>query len=82
VELHCEQPARGFVELAVQRFQVLRKQGGFKKLPATGELIAWVRVLQRMGYDAARLRAVETRELPALETLLKTREDLRRAQGD
>jgi MoxR-like ATPase len=54
VDLHCGAPARSFVSLAVRRFLELRATPGLAKTPATGELIAWVRVLQRIGSTSAR----------------------------
>jgi MoxR-like ATPase len=77
VELHCAAPARSFVALAVRRFLELRAVDGLVKTPATGELIAWVRVLQHMGIDEARLAAAPLGQLPALEVLVKMVDDLR-----
>jgi MoxR-like ATPase len=77
VDLHCGAPARSFISLAVRRFLELRATDGLVKLPATGELIAWVRVLRRMGVEEAHLAALPLGKLPALETLLKMIDDLR-----
>ena len=77
VSLHCGAPADSFAALAVRRFLELRATAGLVKTPATGELIAWVRVLQRIGIDEARLAALPLGELPALETLIKMLDDLR-----
>jgi MoxR-like ATPase len=77
VELHCGAPAKSFAALAVRRFLELRATDGLVKAPATGELIAWVRVLQRIGIDETRLAALPLGELPALETLIKMIDDLR-----
>jgi MoxR-like ATPase len=77
VELHCGAPARSFAALAVQRFLELRNIDGLIKAPATGELIAWVRVLQRIGIDEAKLATLPLGELPALEALIKMIDDLR-----
>jgi MoxR-like ATPase len=41
--------APSFVKLAVERFLELRGVEGLQKAPATGELVAWTRVLVRMG---------------------------------
>jgi MoxR-like ATPase len=76
VDLHCGAPAKSFAALAVQRFLELRAIDGLVKTPATGELIAWVRVLQRMGIGEAQLAAMPVGELPALETLIKMLDDL------
>ncbi|HEY0991662.1 MAG TPA: MoxR family ATPase [Kofleriaceae bacterium] len=77
VELHCGAPARSFAAAAVRRFLELRAVPGLVKTPATGELIAWVRVLQRLGIDETRLAELPIGELPALETLVKMIDDLR-----
>lgn len=77
VDLHCGAPAKSFAALAVRRFLELRATDGLVKTPATGELIAWVRVLQRMGIDESQLAATPIGELPALETLIKMIDDLR-----
>jgi MoxR-like ATPase len=77
VHLHCDPPSKSFTAMAVQRFLELRAAPGLVKTPATGELIAWVRVLQRIGIDEARLAALPLAELPALETLIKMIDDLR-----
>lgn len=77
VALHCGAPSRTFAALAVRRFLELRAVEGLVKTPATGELIAWVRVLQRIGIDEARLAALPLGGLPALETLIKLVDDLR-----
>jgi MoxR-like ATPase len=77
VELHCSQPVRTFVALAVRRFLELRAIPGLVKTPATGELIAWVRVLRHIGIDERALEIPPPGELPALETLIKMVDDLR-----
>ena len=77
VELHCGEPTPSFVALAVRRFLELRTTPGLVKTPATGELIAWVRVLQRIGIEEAQLYHARLGELPALEALIKMIDDLR-----
>jgi MoxR-like ATPase len=77
VELHCGPPARTLAAFAVRRFLELRAMPGLVKPPATGELIAWVRVLQRIGVDERVLERSGPRGLPALETLIKMVDDLR-----
>ena len=77
VDLHCGAPSRSFIVLAVRRFLELRATAGLVKTPATGELIAWVRVLQRIGIDEATLDRTPLGDLPALETLIKMIDDLR-----
>lgn len=78
VELHCEPPSRSFVEMAVERFLELRAIDGMVKPPATGELVAWVRVLGHMGADEDSLAAARPlADLPALESLVKMLDDRR-----
>ncbi len=81
VTLHCAPPSRGFVELCVRRFLELRAVNGLAKPPTTGELIAWVRVLQRMGVAPWVLEAATCGTLPALEVLIKMIDDLRLVRG-
>ena len=77
VELHTKElePPRAFIELAVRRFLEMRSIERMAKLPATSELVGWVRVLRRMGVDEAKLKSASLDALPALETLVKTLED-------
>lgn len=77
VALHCDRPGQGFVGLCVRRFLELRAVDGLVKPPATGELIAWVRVLERMGVEQAALEVATSGALPALEVLIKMIDDLR-----
>ncbi len=77
VELHCGVPSSAFAAVAVRRFLELRATENLVKVPATGELIAWVRVLQRMGIDEKDLNTTPKTALPALETLIKMVDDLR-----
>jgi MoxR-like ATPase len=81
VALHCDRPSQGFVELCVRRFLELRAIDGLTKPPATGELIAWVRVLQRMGVEPQILDAATSETLPALEVLIKMIDDHRLVRG-
>jgi MoxR-like ATPase len=81
VALHCPQPSKMFVGLCVRRFLELRDIEGLVKPPATSELIAWVRVLHRIGIDPERLESATLGELPAIETLIKMVDDLRTVRG-
>jgi len=81
LELHCGAPSNSFAALAVRRFLALRATPGIDKKPATGELIAWVRVLRRMGIDERTLASSPPSELPALEVLIKMADDLRAIQA-
>jgi MoxR-like ATPase len=77
VELHCDAVGKSFAAFAVKRFLELRAVEGLVKPPATGELISWVRVLQRLGIDDKALADVPLGKLPAMETLLKMVDDLK-----
>ncbi|MBA3538916.1 MAG: MoxR family ATPase [Deltaproteobacteria bacterium] len=77
VDLHCGAPATSFAALAVERFLELRATDGLVKAPATGELISWVRVLQRLGIGEKHLQTMPKSDLPALETMIKMVDDLR-----
>ncbi len=70
-----ECPGEGFIELVVRRFQELREIPGLSKLPSTGELLGWVRVLLAMEVPEDRLESAAARDLPALQVLVKQRED-------
>jgi MoxR-like ATPase len=78
VALHTKglEVSASFIELAVRRFLELRSVEGLKKAPATGELIAWVRVMRHMEIDADRLARSALPNLPGREALLKLQEDL------
>lgn len=75
-----------FLELAIDRFMLLRKER-LRKLPATGELLMWLKLLaldagtspQRLDELLARLQEPQER-LPYLGTLLKDREDIQAIQ--
>jgi len=63
-------------EAAIERFLELRSRD-IRKPPATAELIAWLAVLSAQNeHTAEKLRDCRLRELPALSTLVKDRDDL------
>jgi hypothetical protein len=65
------------VQVATQRFMDLRdKKLRLEKAPATGELLAWVKVLIRAGVDPDLLSQIDLPELPALGALLKNKSDM------
>ncbi len=64
-------------EVAIRRFEELRDLAGLEKKPATGELIAWAKVLAATHVDADALEAVRLSELPAPSALVKTEQDVR-----
>jgi len=64
--------------VAIARFEELRKQP-LEKLPATSELISWLRVLLRAGVPEDLLER-PLRELPHLGALLKTQQDFTSVQ--
>lgn len=63
---------------AVDRLNDFRKIEGFRKEPATTELIDWIRILLAWGVEADKLAAgLPLDELPGWEFLFKHQEDLR-----
>lgn len=66
-------------EAAIERFLELRRLQ-LRKRPATAEFLVWLSVLSARGQriDLARLQRGPLRELPALATLVKDRDDLNR----
>lgn len=76
----------GFLELAVNRFMLLRKER-LRKIPATGELLVWLKTMALdAGTSGQRLdelfRQLDNaqKKPPYLGTLLKDREDLKAMQ--
>ena len=67
----------GLSKRILDRFLELREVGGLLKKPATGELLTWVRVLNRSDVTEDQL-AGRLADLPFLGTLLKTRPDFDR----
>lgn len=75
-----------FLELAINRFMLLRKER-LRKIPATGELLVWLKTMaldagtspQRLDELLSRLKDTQKR-LPYLGTLLKDREDTQSIQ--
>lgn len=64
-------------EAAIRRFEELRARP-LRKRPATAELLVWLTVLSaEKGLTADDLYAVALKDLPALSTLVKDREDMR-----
>jgi MoxR-like ATPase len=68
--------ARRLIEVAAAKFQQIRDIPGWEKKPSTAELIAWVRVLQRSGFDADALAAQSLNDVPFVGTLAKTQHDV------
>jgi MoxR-like ATPase len=62
---------------AVKRFEEVRSLPGLEKKPATGELIAWVKVLQKTGVEVGVLENTPIGGLPATPALVKTEQDAR-----
>ncbi len=62
---------------AVRRFEEVRSLPGLEKKPATGELLAWVKVLRATNIEVAALEALKLGELPSPGALLKTEQDAR-----
>ena len=69
--------AERLAAVAVKRFEEVRSLPGLEKKPATGELLAWVKVLQATNVDVATLNDVPISGLPATPALVKTEQDAR-----
>jgi MoxR-like ATPase len=67
--------AERLCQAAVKRFEEVRALANLEKKPATGELIAWVRVLHRAGIDATDLENWPLRDLPYPGLILKNERD-------
>jgi MoxR-like ATPase len=73
---HLQLPER-LLDVAVRRFEEIRALPGLEKRPATGELLAWVRVLIATGVDAADLERRLLKDIPSPSALVKTEQDTR-----
>ena len=62
---------------AIKAFVALRQTAKLQKLPATGELLAWLTALDAHGVQATDLENIPTRRLPLLPILIKDRDDLK-----
>ncbi len=65
----------GFLELAIERFLALRERD-LRKLPATGEVLVWLRVLSLAAGSYPEDLAEDLSQLPFLSTLLKDHKDV------
>ena len=65
------------VAAAVKRFEEVRALPGLEKKPATGELLAWVKVLGATKVEVGALENLALGELPSPGALLKTEQDAR-----
>ena len=65
------------VAVAVKRFEEVRSIPGLEKKPATGELIAWVKVLRATNVEVGVLERATLGELPSPGALVKTEQDAR-----
>jgi MoxR-like ATPase len=65
------------VESAIGRLNDIRAVGGFRKAPATSELIDWIKILHHWGVDLTALQqGTSLSELPYWELLFKHQQDL------
>jgi MoxR-like ATPase len=64
-------------DVAIKRFEQVRALPGLEKRPATGELIAWVKVLRATGVDSEALGKLALANLPSPGLMLKTEPDSR-----
>lgn len=78
VEAHLGKrvPSASFVGVAVERFLALRALPGLQKPPSTGELLSWVNALVRLEATEEEIEKSGHADLPALQALVKMREDL------
>ncbi|KAB8321215.1 MoxR family ATPase [Tolypothrix campylonemoides VB511288] len=68
----------GLVELAVERLKEIRTIEGFRKQPATSELIDWVRILYHWDIDVKALdKNKKLTDLPHWQVLFKHEQDLK-----
>lgn len=65
----------GVLELAIERFLTLRERD-LRKLPATGEVLVWLRVLSLAAGSYPEDLAEDLSQLPYLSTLLKDHKDV------
>ena len=66
------------VELAIERLKEIRSIEGFRKQPATSELIDWVRILYHWGIDIKALdKNKKLTDLPHWQVLFKHEQDLK-----
>lgn len=64
------------VEHAIRHFEQIRELG-LRKKPSTGELLAWLRVLSRLGIDAGQLKAGDAEAIAfTYAALAKSKEDV------
>jgi MoxR-like ATPase len=63
---------------AIRRFEEVRALPAMDKKPATGELLAWLRVLTATGVTAEALERAALAELPSPGLLAKTEQDANR----
>jgi MoxR-like ATPase len=65
------------IDVAIKRFEEVRALPGLEKRPATGELIAWVKVLRATGVESEGLSQATLANLPSPGLMLKTEPDTR-----
>ncbi len=81
VAAHFPDLAREVAKAANDAFYRLRTIDGIEKLPATRELLHWIRALQgEPGFNVKQLR--DDRTIPLLGVLFKKSDDLERAQRE
>jgi MoxR-like ATPase len=71
---HLQLPQR-LASVAIRRFEEVRALPGLDKKPATGELLAWVKVLGATGVDVDAIDRAGLSRLPATSALVKTEQD-------
>ncbi len=89
VAINCttDQVDKPLVAAAVDRLVEIRAIGGFRKEPATSELIDWVNILHHWGIDVSQLEPqLDHADLPFWRSLFKHQQDIqsiaRHGSGD
>lgn len=73
-------PSAAFVEMVIKQFLQVRNRA-IRKKPTTGELLVWFRALHHLGFRDPEGFPEQIAALPALEVLLKHKDDLGDIRG-
>ena len=72
----------------ISHFEMIRQDANLRKNPATAELIHWVYLLQKLGFDATKLSDLKSLSIPEKEqltmsysVLAKTKDDMATLKG-
>jgi MoxR-like ATPase len=78
IQAHFPKLDKELQQVALQRFQELRRVSQLQKKPSTAEILTWLAILSVRGTRAEELQFGSLRELPGLTALLKDKDDLER----